>query len=238
MFNISSTATFSIPKKESNENNDSVLLPKKIDKSFIFAIADGVGKKKGAQIASQIAIEHLDRIHNMNDLSDLKLVFKIIKVKLENIAKKKQLPLSMATTLTLCIISKKSIKIAHTGDCRIYIYKNNKITTLTKDQTEHAKFLEDGIFSEEQLKDHPRNNVLISALSPEKEVEIQEKEISFEPMSIYLMSDGAYDFFEKNKESYRLKMKNTNEFCSKLEKEIKNKGAKDDSSVVAVTIKV
>jgi len=240
LINITSTSTFTIPKENNLENKDTILLPKKIQGGYIFAIADGVGKKKGAKLASKTAIEYLDKINDIKELSDIILVFNMIKTILVNISNKDESIKDMATTLTLCIISPTYIKVAHTGDCRLYIdkYKNKKLIQLTNDQSEHQKLLKDGVFTKEELKNHPRKHALSSALSPNMKVEVEEKEekILSEEMSIFIMSDGAYNYYEDDSDYYKLSLANINEFSFKLEQDILKKGAKDDSSFIAVKI--
>jgi len=235
MINIISTSTFTIPKEESSKNQDSILLPKKLDDYLIFAIADGVGKYEGAKIASSIAIEHIQEISNISELSDMKLVFEIIKTKLINRANIDKKMSKMATTLTICIINEDTLRIGHTGDCRVYTNEENQLKQQTTDQTEHQKLIDEGSFTREELKNHNRKNVLSSALSPTMDVVIEEKKIPLESQQIYLMSDGAYHFLENSFQN-KPKKNNISEFCSNLENHIRKLSPNDDSSLIAVMI--
>ncbi|MFS1538920.1 MAG: hypothetical protein ACL7BU_09695 [Candidatus Phlomobacter fragariae] len=62
MIELLNCGFFSYGKDDTKENRDSILPPLKIDNSYIFAIADGVGSYKGAKLASQISINHLSKM--------------------------------------------------------------------------------------------------------------------------------------------------------------------------------
>lgn len=236
MVNLTSISAFSISKKEPSENEDSILLPKKIGESYVFAIADGVGKYCGAKIASLTAIEHIDKITNINEFSNMKLIFEIIKTKLIDKSKKDNNLSKMATTLTICIINNKAIKIAHTGDCRVYINERGKLVQKTKDQTEHEQLISIGSFTKEELISRNRKNVLFSALSPSMEVCIEENELSLKTKQVYLMSDGAYHSIENKLFDYELSEISSSELSVKLENYIRKNKPIDDSSLIAVTL--
>lgn len=234
---ILSTSSICFSKKLNDEGDDSILPPKKVGKGYLIAIADGVGRYDGAKIASQTAIDYLESLEIVDDTIDFQRIFKDIKKRLEVIANESPKLSKMATTLTACYITEDSIQIGHTGDSRAYVMDNNKLKRLTSDQTEHEMLLSNGIFTKNQLKNHPRKNVLISALSPRLELSVQEIEIKFESQTLYLMSDGAHSFWEDNPIFSSSTMETTTSFCSSLEKRIKYKGPKDDFSVVGIQLR-
>lgn len=234
---ILSTSSICLSKHLNGEGDDSILPPKKVGDGYLLAIADGVGKYDGAKTASQEAIDYLNSIEINDGEINFKIIFNEIKKRLEDIAKKSPDLIKMATTLTACYITHDKIKIGHTGDSRAYVMDKYKLKRLTSDQTEHEMLLSNGIFTKKQLKNHPRKNVLISALSPRLDLSTQEIEINFNSQTLYLMSDGAYQFWEENPKFSDSTMETTTAFCASLEKRIKNKGPKDDFSVVGIQLR-
>lgn len=68
-------------------------------------------------------------------------------------------------TLTLAAITKQRQFIyAHSGDCRIYIVRNDKIIQITKDHTVAQQLCDEGKISKEQIFSHVDRDILISAL--------------------------------------------------------------------------
>jgi serine/threonine protein phosphatase PrpC len=235
MLNILSSSYFSFSKKTEQDNSDFVLMPKRLGHGYIFAIADGVGKKVGASVASLEAIRYLEEITDEQEILDLKSVFENIRTRLKELAKKETLLYSMATTLTVCYVTSEGMSYAHTGDTRLYIKnRNNKLEQLTKDQTEHEHLISEGVLTRNQVKRLPRKNVLYSVLSPKSELNIEMGNITNLPDSIFLMSDGAYDFWEKDPRFSSSTMKNVCHFASSLQKRIIRKGPKDDFSFIGV----
>ncbi|EIF5019349.1 serine/threonine-protein phosphatase [Vibrio vulnificus] len=234
---VLSTSSICLSKNLNDEGDDSILPPKKVGKGYLLAIADGVGKYDGAKIASQTAIDYLDNLEIVDDAIDFKHIFKKIKKRLEMIADESPELSKMATTLTACYVTKETITIGHTGDSRAYVMNNHKLQQLTSDQTEHEMLLSNGIFTKNQLKNHHRKSVLVSALSPRLELSIQEIEIKFESQIIYLMSDGAYNFWEDSPKFSNSTMETTTTFCASLGKRIKDKGPKDDFSIVGIQLR-
>lgn len=230
-----SSSSFSIAKDKESGNRDALLPPKRIGEGYLMAVADGVGKSFGAEIAAKEAISFLNNIRTEEELYSFQEIFLKIRQKLISIANETSNYSAMATTLTACFVSKNGILIGHTGDSRAYLTEKGKLEQLTKDQTEHEYLISIGAFTREKLKNHPRKNVLISALSPKVDLMVEEFSIPYKPTSIYVMTDGAYNFWEASPNFGKETMKTPNFFCAYLERRIIAKGPIDDASVVAAS---
>lgn len=235
MSKLISSASFSISKSDDLENSDAVLMPKKVGNGYLFAVADGVGKSIGAQKASQIAIEVLDKASAINEKLDLENYFHKIRKEFISISSNNSNYYNMATTLTACYVTEHAVQYAHTGDSRLYILKNGKLSQKTQDQTEHAYLISQGIITEKQSKTLSRSNVLMSALSPKMDVNINKGSFKLKSRSssLILMTDGAYRFWEKNPKFSKSTMDDINIFASSLKKRILTSGPIDDFSFVA-----
>ena len=107
---------------------------------LVLAIADGVGDRSAGQVASTTALEVLGRelstsppdwpmpkrLRRAVQAANLKVYQKGVTVpELRR----------MATTLTVTAIEGRSLLAAHVGDCRLLLYRQGKLTQLTKDHT-------------------------------------------------------------------------------------------------------
>jgi protein phosphatase len=66
----------------------------------------------------------------------------------------------MGTTLTMAYVLWPRLYVVHAGDSRCYLHRNNKLARMTKDHTIAQKALDEGLMTEEQVKDSILGNTL------------------------------------------------------------------------------
>jgi protein phosphatase len=97
----------------------------------------------------------------------------------------------MATTLSLAIVVWPWMYVVQVGDSRCYLHAGGKLNQLTRDQTFAQELVEQGVFTREDAKTSPLNNILSSALgAPEALPEITRVEINERGTVILLCTDG------------------------------------------------
>lgn len=242
MISLLNVGAFSLSKHSEKENQDSILLPTLFRKGYLFAVADGVGGYVGALAASSLAIQEL-LFYTANQNDELWSVFYKIKNKMNESFNNTKF-YNSATTLSFCYIDEKTIHIGHTGDSRIYIRKKGKLVQLTKDYTLHQELLDEGLYSKKELKKLDEGkNTLTAALSSLREVKFQSLEIPIldylsedKTIELYVMSDGAYHYWEHRPRFSINTLKNPTKFASALQRRIEKKGPIDDYSLVAVQL--
>ncbi|MCU4491678.1 protein phosphatase 2C domain-containing protein [Acinetobacter guillouiae] len=238
MINLFRSTAFSYPKTDSKQNEDSVLVTKKINDGFILAIADGVGSYEGAYHASSTTIKYLNNLQNF-DFIDGEKLFSGLKDNLRKISINNDNYRNAATTLTLAFLNKNKLYIAHIGDCRLYVLIDNKLKCLTKDHTQHQKFLDEKIYTKKELKELNGGNIITSAISEKFlrkydffSVPISELIQKDGKISLFLMSDGAHHYWEERPRFSINTMNNILRFSNSLSNRIVNKGLIDDSSFI------
>jgi PPM family protein phosphatase len=110
------------------------------DDDLVLAVADGVGERSAGHVASAMAIDVLGRelstprpewplgtrVRRAVQAANLEVYQKGIAVpELRR----------MATTLTVTAIEGRTLLAAHVGDCRLLLYRQGRLTQLTKDHT-------------------------------------------------------------------------------------------------------
>ena len=205
MIRIIESSCFSQAKSSNEVNEDCMLTPKVISDGVLFAVADGVGSYKGADLASLTAIKCLDNINSNKSLLDYDSVFNEILKAVQEISNNDSQYEKASTTLTYCFVSDRGIDIGHIGDCRAYIKKGKKLLQITKDNTQHQYYLDQNIFKKSQLKNVKGKNIITTAISRVVPMEyshyhipLDDIELENDSFSIYLMSDGAHSFWEKS----------------------------------------
>lgn len=225
-------------KTAERKNQDTILPLKKLEKGYLFAVADGVGGYKGGEIASNIAISQLEKAANIEQ------IFNVFQ---ESLALIKDLPEEFkkaSTTLTYGFLTQNGLHIGHIGDCRLYIKEGNKLRQKTKDHTSHQALLDEGIYTKKELKELSGKNIITTAISTQVEMKydeifipIQELRDENNEITLYIMSDGAHHFWEHRPRFSDNTMKSVVKFASALQKRIE-KAPIDDYSLIAVQFKI
>jgi protein phosphatase len=97
----------------------------------------------------------------------------------------------MATTLVIAWFLGDRLWVAHTGDSRLYRYRDDQLEQLTRDHSFSQELLDAGMVTEEEARILPAKNLVTRALgaSPEIEPEVQELDVRSDDL-ILLCSDG------------------------------------------------
>lgn len=178
------------PKRTANE--DSLLA---IPERGLFLVADGVGGRRGGEVASQTVAEIFGRVFQQNHSDDLQSVISstidLCNQKIYEDSESNPELEGMATTLALVVVEGTRAVVAHVGDSRVYRCDVQGLICLTEDHSEVNDALRAGKITEEQAESYPRRNVINRALGAEPEVEPDMIEIDIdEQTSFFLCSDG------------------------------------------------
>ncbi|TWI48949.1 serine/threonine protein phosphatase PrpC [Pseudomonas duriflava] len=239
MIKLIGCGVFSYPKNFDRNNQDSFLTPRNIGNGFLLAVADGVGAYHGADKASKIAIDVLAETKAMGGKIDVESTFRTIKSEIAKLSILNESFQDAATTLTFCYAGEKGFQIGHIGDCRIYVRKNDKLIQLTKDHTQHQKLIDEGIYRASELKKLSGKNTLFTALSKNINLQSQEIYIPYSEITndsyvdLFIMSDGAYHFWEKRPKFLLNTLSDPSSFASSLHRRIKRFQPIDDYTLVA-----
>ncbi len=162
----------------------------------IFAVADGMGGHSGGDVASSLALDVIKNstFHAAN-LTDS--VVRAISAANAEILKKgrgsHELE-GMGTTVTLIAASGNRCIIAHVGDSRAYLYRQDILTRLTDDHSLVEELVRQGKITPQEASDHPQKHVLTQALGSEGSVNIETSEITVRIGDKFLLcTDGLTD---------------------------------------------
>jgi serine/threonine protein phosphatase PrpC len=191
------------------DNNEDVFIALEVMNGnyMVAAVIDGVGGYEGGEIAAaitkEVVLDELSAI-GADVVSQLNLAFNIANE--EVIARKlgdKNLA-DMACVATLTVIDKAQnlLHYIHVGDTRLYLFRDNTLIKISKDQS-FVGFLEDsGRITEEAAMQHPKRNQINQALGLESHDEMTESyyELGTSPFLpgdlILICSDGLTDMVD------------------------------------------
>lgn len=220
------------------ENNQDYLGVLDKENQAILAVADGLGGHNAGEIASKVAIEkslallkEIDEIFP-ND-KKLKDIFDECNTEIFNISKEDKKFEGMGTTLTLSVIDKEHVIIAHVGDSSCYFIRKSEITKVTKDHSLVQELVDLGIITEREAQVHPQKNVITRALGISEKVEIDTYKFDITNVShIVLCSDGLSNVVEEEILLDIILNNNINEACELLYKKGIDNGSRDNISIM------
>jgi protein phosphatase len=137
--------------------------------AHLFIVADGMGGHAGGDVASSLAIarlESLDHPFDSTSAAELALRDAIADSAVELIDTVQVQPelAGMGTTVSAIVMVDDYAVIAHIGDSRIYLYRDDALTQITTDHTFVQRLVDSGRITPEEARFHPRRSVLMRVL--------------------------------------------------------------------------
>ncbi len=147
--------------------------------SNLFAVADGMGGHAGGDVASSLAIHRLkslDHAFPSTDAAERALRDAITDTATELIDTVVVRPelAGMGTTVSAIVMVDDYAVIAHIGDSRVYLYRDDALTQITTDHTFVQRLVDSGRITPEEARYHPRRSVLMRVLGdmdPDPEID-------------------------------------------------------------------
>lgn len=202
----------------------------------IYVIADGMGGHNAGEIASKLAVENtISYINSLAELDDLEDSIRKAVVdsnqKIFELSNSRDDLNGMGTTLTACLIKGSDMVVAHVGDSRCYVIKDQKISQVTKDHSLVQQLLDEGSITESEADNHPNKNIITRALGTSGTVEVDVTKMDIKGIEkVILCTDGLSNLISEQ-ELYDIVM-NRDDCCAELVELSKSRGAKDNISVI------
>ena len=169
-----------------------------VTSGHLYIVADGMGGHKGGAVAAEMAVNGLQRY--FEQVSADGPVEDLIRAGFENVNQEiyqkahsgRPEVEGMGACVVLLLVSGPIARVAHVGDSRAYLYRNGRLTQLTKDHTLVQKMVDRGMLSAQETFNHPNANVLERAIGHKSKVEVDiAEELKLgDGDAILLCSDG------------------------------------------------
>jgi serine/threonine protein phosphatase PrpC len=230
------------------QNNEDTFIAEPImNNRYIAACAiDGVGGYEGGEVAAQIARDTILDYLRIPSGEVLTMLREAISAANEKIFAERQnsprlADMACVVTLALADIENNKFYYAHVGDTRLYLFRDQTLVKITRDQS-FVGFLEDsGRLSEEAAMSHPKRNEINKALGFDARIAtqpdyIETGESPFLPGDLLMLcSDGLTDLVDnRTMTSILLTRSSLQEKTSALIDAANNAGGKDNITVVLV----
>lgn len=166
---------------------------------WLFALADGVGGQRQGEVASRAAVEEVlagfRRAPAME--SHGTLLNRLVQAANARICETEALAgpsgAGMSSTVVLCALRFDRATIAHVGDSRCYLIRNQQARAITHDHTVANEQLRLGILSKNEANSVPTRHVLSRSLGTGLFVKAEIDQIQLLPGDVLLLcSDGLH----------------------------------------------
>lgn len=233
-----------------SNNEDSIYICSEEDKiKNLYIVADGMGGHNGGEIASKSAIEyfleyvnkHADEEIRHEDLPDL-LVGGIAYCN-EQVYKKSvenEDLNGMGTTFSCVVIANGKATIAHVGDSRVYLYRKNTLSQITKDHSYVMEMVKQGKITFEEAATHPKRNIITRAVGSASNIEADIFVENLEENDILLIcSDGLSAMVMDNRIQEIIgNSEDITKILQQLINEANNNGGRDNISAIIIRFEV
>lgn len=169
--------------REGNEDSYLVLDP-------LYAVADGMGGHRGGEVASNLALQTIERLFTAQEGTLTEQVEQANRAVFERSQNDREVA-GMGTTLTAALVQGAQVRLAHVGDSRAYLFRDGELQVLTEDHTLVHKMLVEGEITESEAETHPHRSILTRALGVDGSVQVDEGIVEMRPGDrLLLCTDG------------------------------------------------
>ena len=213
--------------------------------ALLMVVADGMGGHYYGEIAAQIAVQTLIESFQREAKPEIIDPFLFLQKVMSNahsaildFTDAHKLNDSPRTTCVACIIQDNIAYWAHAGDSRLYLMRNGKVMTHTRDHSRVQLLMDQGIINEAQAALHPERNKVYSCLGGRQTPEIEfSRKTPLEAGDVLaLCTDGVWGVLSGEMMAVALKNANLMQAVPTLlgQAEIRGGPNADNLSIIAV----
>lgn len=218
----------------------------------IAVLADGMGGHLAGEVAAQMAVssvlEKLEKFANQETSRSitgsqlLEIVSNTISDSNTDIfqaSEANEEHKGMGTTVVVTIVKGARIYAGHVGDSRLYLYRNQSVTRITKDHSLAQDLVDKGFYTEQEARTASVSHVVTRALGARAEVEVDTIQQELREKDLFLLcSDGLTDMVAdwEIAQTIAENAMNLEAAAGKLVALANKYGGKDNISVILVEI--
>jgi len=230
-------------------NEDRFLVDKRLR---LYVVADGMGGHAAGEVASETAVTEIRRYIQEREallqefirtgkgrdevLEMLELAVRTAGRAIFDIAQSEPEKRGMGTTVSLLLLTPTRGFIAHVGDSRVYLVRDNEVFQLTEDHSLINELIKRGKLRPEEAATAPYKNAVTRAVGVYADVEVDTLDFEIAPGDDFLLcSDGLTGHLRDDREIAEILKGNDFVAVPKTFVEVANqRGGKDNITSVVV----
>ncbi|MFZ1604972.1 MAG: Stp1/IreP family PP2C-type Ser/Thr phosphatase [Enterococcus aquimarinus] len=230
-------------RRKSNQDYTATFTNQK--NQLLALLADGMGGHQAGDIASRQAVEEIGIAWEATTIDDSE---KAVQWFLQHIQQanqrifekgQSQPTLSgMGTTLEVVTLLDNHLALAHVGDSRIYLFREQRLIALTEDHSLVNALLKSGEITQEMAENHPRKNIITRSLGMPGSLEVDVAIHKIEDHDqLLLCSDGLTNMVSEPKiTQILLEAASLQDASQRLIDEANAKGGLDNITVLLIDV--
>ena len=230
-------------RRKSNQDYTATFTNQK--NQLLALLADGMGGHQAGDIASRQTVEEISIAWEATTIDDSE---KAIQWFLQHIQQtnqrifekgQSQPTLSgMGTTLEVVTLLDNHLALAHVGDSRIYLFREQRLIALTEDHSLVNALLKSGEITQEMAENHPRKNIITRSLGMPGSLEVDVAIHKIEDHDqLLLCSDGLTNMVSEPKiTQILLEAASLQDASQRLIEEANAKGGLDNITVLLIDV--
>lgn len=230
-------------RRKSNQDYTATFTNQK--NQLLALLADGMGGHQAGDIASRQAVEEIGIAWEATMIDDSE---KAVQWFLQHIQQtnqrifekgQSQPTLSgMGTTLEVVTLLDNHLALAHVGDSRIYLFREQRLIALTEDHSLVNALLKSGEITQEMAENHPRKNIITRSLGMPGSLEVDVAIHKIEDHDqLLLCSDGLTNMVSEPKiTQILLEAASLQDASQRLIEEANAKGGLDNITVLLIDV--
>ncbi len=141
----------------------------------------------------------------------------------------------MGTTVTAMFCADGHIHLAHAGDSRAYLFRDNRLEQLTEDHSWIAEQVRMGNMTQAEAKSSRYRHVITRSVGFERDVEVDVHRMPIQAGDCFLLcSDGMYMYIDESELEHLLQMMWLRQAPELLKDLANDRGGEDNITVVVV----
>ena len=219
----------------------------------LFVVCDGMGGEAAGEVASQLAVETVQRRLSDSGSPDefapvsenflprtnsLASAVRSANQAIYEQAQQDARYTGMGTTLVGAWIEDNIVSLAHVGDSRAYLWRTSRFDALTRDHSLVEAKVAAGVLSRAESLQSEEQNVLLRALGREPEVEVDLAEVPVQPGDYILLgTDGLTRMVDDARMAEAIvTLREPQRICDHLVDVANRNGGPDNITVIVVEI--
>jgi protein phosphatase len=222
----------------------------------LVVLADGMGGYNAGEVASGMAttviITEMQQIlanaapHQIDPRTNQEIARRLVReqvlkanTSIYQAAQSQPQYAGMGTTLVVGLFYDNRVLVAHLGDSRLYLLRQNKLKQITRDHSLLQEQIDSGLITPEQAKHAQHKNLVTRALGIDPSVEPEIHEYPTRPGDLYLLcSDGLNDMVDDEDIAMTLQALGANLglAAQQLVQMANDNGGRDNVSVILVRV--
>ena len=216
-------------------NEDSYLVQEPL-----FVVADGMSGHVAGDVASRTAVERLtEATRDEAPTPDaLAALVRGANAAVFNKARSDSTLQGMGTTCTILLLEGTDAHLAHVGDSRAYVFRDQSLRQITEDHTLVQRMVQEGRLSAEEAHKHPQRNIITRVLGVDADVSVDTFSVEAKPGDRFILcSDGLSSMLEDAEIEEVLRNESDPQTAAGLLVERANEaGGEDNITVVIVAV--